>query len=584
MLESLQKNHPRLFLSDDRLRGLRAAAKEDPALSPLVENLRRQADLLMDTEPTPFQITGPRMLKNCQQILSRVTTLSLAHRLTGSPGYRERALGELRSAAAFPHWNPDHFLDTAELCAAFGIAYDWLRPTTSGEETAFIRNALIDKGLRVGLQAYSDKAWWLEHRFNWNNVCHGGLSIGALAVADEEPALAGAILSTAVEKFPISLANYEPDGAWQAGPDYWEYTTWYTALFIDALQTALGNDFRLKTEGLGKAGYFPIHCTGPTGMVFNFADAAAESKANPSLFWLGSQFGQPELIHENHRLLQKQVHDHEDIHPFNMVWYQSDHQPVPALPASVHFKGPETVFLRSRWNDPDALFVGFKGGSNQADHGHLDIGSFVLDALGVRWAADLGRDDYDLPGYWDGKEGGGRWKYFRLNNRSHNTLTLNDDVQRADAFAPVVRRFFSKKKSFAIADLTAAYSPHAKLVLRGIALIDDDTVLIQDEILWAEGQRKVSWSLMTDALIACLDGKAELIKSGKTLHAGILSPSGLEFSVASAVQAPPEDRNDGYRRLQVQFHAPPGKTLLCAVLSVRPDRKMDVVPLEEWCG
>ena len=582
MLASLSKGHPRLFLSEDRLHRLQVLAKEDPVLASLAENLRRHADSLMAAQPTPFQIVGPRMLKNCQQILSRVATLLLVYRMTGIQKYKERALGELRSAAAFPHWNPDHFLDTAELCAAFGIAYDWLRPSTSPEETSYIRNALIDKGLRAGLKAYSDKAWWMEHRFNWNNVCHGGLSIGALAVADEEPELAEAILSTAIEKLPISLANYEPDGAWQAGPDYWEYTTWYTALFIDALQTALGDDFRLKTAGLRKAGFFPIHCTGPTGMYFNFADAAVEAKAQPSFFWLGTEFNQPRLIHENHRLLQKQVHDNEDIHPFNMVWYQSDDQPVPGLPTSDHFKGPETVFLRSRWNDPDALFVGFKGGSNQADHGHLDIGSFVLDAFGVRWAADLGRDDYDLPGYWDGKEEGGRWKYFRLNNKSHNTLTLNDDVQRADAFAPIVRHSFSEDKSYAVMDLTAAYLPHARSVLRGIAIIDDDAVMIQDEILWADGERKLSWGLMTDALIACLDGKAELLKSGKTLNAGIISPSGAEFGVATATQAPPEEKNDGYQRLQVQFHAPPGKTVLCVVFGVRQNRKMDAVPLKEW--
>jgi hypothetical protein len=582
MLASLQKGHPRLYLSEDRLNGLKKLATQDDTLSALIGNIRKSADSLMDREPTPFQIVGPRMLKNCQQILSRVTTLSLVHRFTGFPEYKVRALEELRSAAAFPHWNKDHFLDTAELCAAFGIAYDWLYSASCAEESAFIRDALVEKGLKAGLQAYSEKAWWLEHRFNWNNVCHGGLSIGALAVADEEPELAEAILSTAIEKLPISLVNYEPDGAWQAGPDYWEYTTWYTALFIDALQTALGNDFRLKTPGLGKTGFFPIHCTGPTGMYINFADAAVESKAKPSLFWLGSQYGRPELIHENHRLLQKQLPDNEDIHPFNIIWYQSHDQPVPALPTSVHFKGPETVFLRSRWNDPDALFVGFKGGSNQADHGHLDIGSFVLDAFGMRWAADLGRDDYDLPGYWDGKEGGGRWKYFRLNNKSHNTLTLNDDVQRADAVAPIVRHSFSEEKSYAVMDLTAAYLPHARLVFRGIALTREGTVIVQDEILWADGERKVSWGIMTDALIDCLDGKAELFKSGKTLHVSIVSPSGAEFSVATATQAPPEERNDGYRRLQVHFHSPPGKTVLCVVISARPNRKADVAPLQGW--
>ena len=33
---------------------------------------------------------------------------------------------ELRAAAAFPDWNPSHFLDTAEMTHAFAIGYDWL--------------------------------------------------------------------------------------------------------------------------------------------------------------------------------------------------------------------------------------------------------------------------------------------------------------------------------------------------------------------------------------------------------------------------------------------------------------------------
>ncbi|MGH7945950.1 MAG: hypothetical protein ACREH8_23950 [Opitutaceae bacterium] len=44
--------------------------------------------------------------------------------------------------------------------------------------------------------------------------------------------------------------------------------------------------------------------------------------------------------------------------------------------------------------------VGFKAGRNTVNHAHLDLGTFTFDAGGVRWAGDLGRDDYNLPGYW----------------------------------------------------------------------------------------------------------------------------------------------------------------------------------------
>jgi len=42
----------------------------------------------------------------------------------------------------------------------------------------------------------------------------------------------------------------------------------------------------------------------------------------------------------------------------------------------------KVMTLRGKWNDRNAWFVGFKAGDNKANHSNLDIGSFVLDALG----------------------------------------------------------------------------------------------------------------------------------------------------------------------------------------------------------
>jgi hypothetical protein len=187
-----------------------------------------------------------------------------------------------------------------------------------------------------------------------------------------------------------------------------------------------------------------------------------------------------------------------------------------------------------------------------------------------------------LPGYWDPAEGGGRWRYFRLNNRSHNTLTLNDDVQRACAVVPVVRHSFSQKKSYVVADLTAAYAPHAKSVFRGIVFMDGGTVVIQDEIVWAGNERKPCWNFLTDAQITCLKENAQLTKAGKTLYARIVTPMGAEFSCRSARQKPPEERNHGYRQLRIQFQEKLEKTIICVVVSTRLNQETDNLPLHAW--
>lgn len=59
----------------------------------------------------------------------------------------------------------------------------------------------------------------------------------------------------------------------------------------------------------------------------------------------------------------------------------------------------------------------------------MDAGSFVYEKNGVRWAMDLGMQNYfsleskgvDL---WNQSQEGQRWDVFRLNNMAHNTLTI----------------------------------------------------------------------------------------------------------------------------------------------------------------
>ena len=94
------------------------------------------------------------------------------------------------TAAAFPDWNPAHFLDTAEMTNALAVGYDWLFDFLSVEDRATIRKAIVDKGLKPGMAVYANKGWWTTATHNWSQVCNGGMTAGALAIADEEPELA----------------------------------------------------------------------------------------------------------------------------------------------------------------------------------------------------------------------------------------------------------------------------------------------------------------------------------------------------------------------------------------------------------
>jgi Heparinase II/III-like protein/Domain of unknown function (DUF4962) len=550
VIEIIQTAHPRLFINADRISELMQLMKTDSFFAGLSQSVIRKADELLTMDVVPFQIVGPRMLKNCQEIHRRVATLSFCSLLTGDNRYAIRAKDEMMSAADYPHWNKDHFLDTAELITAFAIGYDWLYDVLPKPDLAFIKKTMIEKGIQPGLEEHKKNIWWAGHKYNWNQVCNGGLIIGALSVADEEPALCKEVFEATVKYLPIAFNSYGKDGGWEAGPDYWKYTTWYSVLLIDALQTITGNDFGLSaTEGFDKTGYFPIYCAGPADKYFNFGDAGENVAPVSTLFWLGKKFSNESFISENHRLLKKALADNEVIETFNLIWYSPPSGKEISLPTKKCFNDIHVGSFRSEWKNAAATFIGFKGGNNQADHGNLDLGSFVLDMKGVRWAVDLGRDSYDLPNYFNRTEGGGRWNYFRTNTKSHNTLVLNNDIQRATAKAKLISCGLEGDAAVAIIDLSEAYAPHAHSATRKIKMISSSEIIITDRVEWAGEEKHIRWQLLTDAEIALQGNKAELIKEGQKIVATIIQPANADFEIVSAEQSAPEMNNEGYRQL-----------------------------------
>ena len=192
--------------------------------------------------------------------------------------------------------------------------------------------------------------------------------------------------------------------------------------------------------------------------------------------------------------------------------------------------------------------------------------------MGVRWAVDLGGDDYDLPGYWDSGAEGERWKYYRLNNWSHNTLVLNGHLQDAAAVTAISRSNLSESSPFGVVDLSAAYSRDAHSLHRGAALLDNCGVLIQDEITWRadSNQRAVRWQMMTDAEVTLDGAEARLTKNRQFLRACILSPYGARFAIASPHQKAPQNPNTGFRQLVTEHSASGVETRIAVLLSTKP--------------
>jgi hypothetical protein len=531
VLAALRTGHPRLLVTSTDFVAVQKLVATEPRFKDWHAKVTADADRILSQPPSQYEIPdGLRLLSTSRRVLHRVRTLAYLYRVGGDQKYVDRARSELETAAGFRDWNPKHFLDTAEMTHAFALGYDWLFDVFTEQQRGKLRDAIVEKGLKPALGVYHDKGGWPQSRHNWNQVCNGGIGMGALAIAETDPALAATILIYAVESLPSAMNEFAPDGAWAEGPGYWNYATAYNVVFLAALDTALGTDFGLsRAPAFDHTGLFPIYLTGPIERTFNYADGGDGAIRAPHLYWLARKFRRPEYAaYQDH---------YANGDAMDIIWRSqlgTMNTAQPALPLDKHFAGADVITLRGAWNDRDASFVGFKGGDNKANHSHLDLGSFVFDALGLRWAVDMGADDYNLPGYFGPK----RWDYSRLRGEGQNAVVINPGAgpdQDPKAAAKFIRFGSTPQRGFALVDLSAAYHGHARRLLRGCALINREALLMQDEIR-VEQPVDAWWFMHTGAEVQLADDgqSAILSQSGKQLFATLLSPASASFQVMPA--------------------------------------------------
>jgi len=573
ILTTLRPEHPRLIAMADAVPRVKKLIAEHPRAGDIYEKVRRRADGYLKAKPVEYRLIGPRLLHVSREVVQRVYTLATVYRIEGDRRYARRAIEELLVVSAFKDWHPSHFLDTAEMTHAVAVGYDWLFDELTEEERASIRRAIVEKGLRQAEPYYDNNRWWARTHHNWNQVCNGGITLGALAVADQQPKLAAKIVREACLSVQIAMREFAPDGACVEGPGYWNYATRYNVYMLAGLETALGTDFGLSThEGFSVTGDFPIHALGPTRRAFNFADAGDRQREAAQLFWLARRFDRPFYAWYEREYIGGDS-------PLHLWWFDPRGEPPEDLPTARHFRRADVVMMRSRWGDPRAVFVGFKGGSNAVNHSHLELGTFVLDADGQRWAVDLGADNYNLPAYFGSK----RWTYYRLATEGQNTLVIDGKNQNPKAAAPIVTFRAGPERSCAVADLSAAYAGQAESVLRGIVLLGGRQVVVQDEIRGAAGS-EIAWQMHTRAEIDVDGRRATLRRGDETLRAVIVEPEDTTFTVALATPPEPQNPNRGVRKLVVRL--PGRERTLRLVVALVPDDVSDPVPpvspLDAW--
>jgi len=531
----LLSDHPRILLLEDEVADIHQAIATNPYWANMHDVILGESDRLIEEPVLERTMIGRRLLGTSREALRRVFFLSYAYRMTGDDRYSDRAEEEMVAAASFEDWNPSHFLDVAEMTMALAIGYDWLHDALGAGSRELIQSAILTKGLEPSFDP--DYNWFLEASHNWNQVCNAGMTYGALAIYDEHPDIAREVIERAIETIPLAKKDYEPVGSYPEGYGYWGYGTSFNVMFLSALDKAWADGFDYGPySAFLNTGRFRKHMTGTTLSSFNWGDNGASASLSPSMFWFADKNSEPSLLWREIHWLE--TADYSDfvsnrLLPAIMIWGKNipfDGVSPPEETMYVTQGDMPLSIMRTSWEPSEGIFLGFKGGSPSVNHGHMDIGSFVMESDGVRWASDLGAQNYNSletlgMNIWDRAQDSERWSVYRLNNFSHSTLTVNDQLQRVDGYSKIETWSDDPDFRFATIDMSSLYSGELFSAKRGAGIVDQEYVVVRDELRTGDEPATVRWQMLTEADVELRDESSAILRrDGQELTLQVVEP------------------------------------------------------------
>lgn len=563
--------HPRLLLRMDDFARMQSAIASDSRLATVHQHINDRAEHLLSQEPLAYQKVGKRLLNVSRAALERILFMSYMYRMTGEEMYLAKAESTLNEVSSFADWNQkEHYLDVAEMAFGVAIGLDWLYDELQQSTKDNAKRAL--KAYAFDTYMTEDGDVFRRSMSNWNQVCTAGLISAAIACYEDDPSAMAEIIETLVQSNKThGMTMYNTDGNYSEGYTYWAYGTTYQVITMAALENIFGHDGGLKqsSAGFARTGMWIMFMEGPSGQCFNFSDSNAPVYPRLPLWYISSFYKDASLLYKEVSKLEDGSYgksfDERRFLPLVQVFADASllKRNLYAPVQKVWFGGETvethpTVLVHTDMSDPSKdYFLAMKGGRASTSHAHMDGGSFIFDAFGMRWAMDLGLQKYnDLEEYgidlWNFGKNSTRWNVFRLNNLSHNVVTIDGNIYHNEGGAFLDKKYYTEKPG-ALGGRCTCYAANryvspdndivnpltrtAELVARG----EGYDLVVTDALTAASGKSpEVRWAMATPAVAEIVSDQCiKLSQGGKVLYLTNSEASG------AVLKAFVEDANTG---------------------------------------
>ncbi|GAA1676116.1 heparinase II/III family protein [Kribbella yunnanensis] len=300
-----------------------------------------------------------------------------------------------------------------------------------------LRRRLRDEADRRVLRPFlEDRRWhWLGldgHLHNWNPWIHGHVLAAALFLEDD-PVRRGQVVDLVVDGLDRYLRALPADGGCDEGYAYWWNGPARLASALELLdRITLGALDPWSVEPLPELARYPQRMALGDGWYVNVGDGPA--RPNPSQPWdvlhrWGRRIGDREVM--------AQAAAHRDqsgavvglgralVALVDDEWLQATVVPLP-LPRSSWLPEVQLLVTRQEGGSTAGWTLAVKGGHNDENHNHNDVGSFIaaLDAVPV--LIDLGQPTYTAISFSDR-----RYEQWVVRSEWHNVPIVDGREQEA---------------------------------------------------------------------------------------------------------------------------------------------------------
>ena len=422
-LKNAATDHPRLWMTNDRLGDFMDAVKADPdhctwstfhekSVAPWMDR-----DIIREPAGYPNHQRTPPIWRqtyiDLQEVWYAIRHLAIGGKVTSDAAMTVRAKEWLLEVAS---WDPMGVTSRAytdewayRVCNALAWGYDWLHDQLSEEERTIVRAALLERTRDIAEHAILNAK---IHLFPYDS--HAVRSVSLVIVpaciallGDDEDDEARDWLNYCIEFLSTVYSPWgDSDGGWAEGTHYWMMGIAYLIDAANRLKSYMGLDL-YKRPFFQNTGDFPLYCKAPNTRRATMGDDSTMGdlpcvKTGLNLRQFAGATGNGAYqwyCDENLR-----TNPGTEMAFYNWGWwdtnfdelvFQTDFPVVPATPPESglrHFKGIGWVGVQHAMENPDShIHFVFKSSQfGSISHSHGDQNSFCMSAFGEDMAIQSG--------------------------------------------------------------------------------------------------------------------------------------------------------------------------------------------------